>query len=169
MLGISYREHKTNEYVWQQVDILAKRKELLVSTVKRCKLSWFGHVCRYDMLPKIILQETVDRRRVRPRKSWKGNIKGWTGQSISSLLPIADDRRSRWAVIAADASVGVPPTTLGHHARVLVICWLTMEVPCVHGAPQSSKHCALSRGPNLICPAVFACAPCVHHSTSNQK
>ena len=23
MLGISYRDHKTNEYVWQQVDILA--------------------------------------------------------------------------------------------------------------------------------------------------
>ena len=32
------------------------------------------------------------------------NIKEWTGQSMSSLLRIADDR-GRWAVIAADASV----------------------------------------------------------------
>ena len=44
LLGISYIEHKTNEYVWQQVDILAGRQELLLSTVMRRKLSWFGHV-----------------------------------------------------------------------------------------------------------------------------
>ena len=43
----------------------------------RCKLSWFGHVCRHDTLSKIILQVTVDgssRRRGRPRKSCKDNI-----------------------------------------------------------------------------------------------
>ena len=34
----------------------------------------------------------------------------WTGQSMSSLLHIADDR-DRWAVIAADAYVGVLSTT----------------------------------------------------------
>ena len=35
MLGISYREHKTNDndYVWQQVDMLAGRQELLLSIV----------------------------------------------------------------------------------------------------------------------------------------
>ena len=77
--------------------ILAGRQELLLSTVKRRKLSWFGHVCRHDTLPMIILQGTVDgsRRRARPRKSWKDNIKEWTGQSMSSLLRIADDRESR--------------------------------------------------------------------------
>ena len=55
MLGISYREHKTNEYVWQQVDILFLPPPLQTSeafTVKRCKLSWFGHVYRYDRLHK---------------------------------------------------------------------------------------------------------------------
>ena len=84
MLDISYREHKTNEYVWQQVSILAGPQELLLSTVKRRKLSWFGHVCRHDTLPKIILQGSVDgkRRRGRPRKSWKDNIKEWKGQSM---------------------------------------------------------------------------------------
>ena len=81
---MSYREHRANEYVWQQVNILAGRQELLLSTAKRRKLSWFGHVCRHDTLPKIILKGTVDRRRRgRPRKSRKDNIKEWTGQSMS--------------------------------------------------------------------------------------
>ena len=67
------------------------------------------HVCHHNTLPKIILQGTVDgsRRRGRPRRSWKDNTKEWTGQSMSSLLRIADER-VRWAVIAADTSVGVP-------------------------------------------------------------
>ena len=111
MYGISYSEHKTNEYEWQHFDILAGRQELLLSTVKRHKLSWFG---RHDTLPNIILQGTVDgnRRRGRLRKLWMDNIKEWTGQSMSSLMRIADDR-GRFAVIAAAASVGVPPTTPG--------------------------------------------------------
>ena len=91
--------------------MLAWRQQLLLSTVKHRKLSWFGYVCRHA-LPKIILQGTVDGRRGRPRKSRKVNIKVLTGQSMSPLLRIADDR-GRWAIIAADASVGVPPTMPG--------------------------------------------------------
>ena len=110
---IIQREHETNEFVWQQT--LAGRQELLLSTIERGKLR-FGHVCRHNTLPNIILQGTVDgrRRRGRPRKSWKDNINEWTGQSLSSLLRIVDDR-SRWAPIIAHASVGVPPTTPGRH------------------------------------------------------
>ena len=55
--GISCIERKINEHMWQQVIIPARRQELLLSTVKRRK---FGHVCRHDTLPKIILQGTVD-------------------------------------------------------------------------------------------------------------
>ena len=44
----------------------------------------------------------------RPRKSWKDNIKEWTGQSMSSLLRIADNR-IRWVVIAADAHLSECP------------------------------------------------------------
>ena len=113
MRGISYREHKTNEYVWQPVDILAACQELLLSTDKRRKkLSWFGHVC-HDTLPKIIIQRTVDgSRRGRPHKSCKDNNKEWTGQPVSSLLRLADDR-GRWTVAAASTSVGVPQRRLG--------------------------------------------------------
>ena len=74
--------------------------------VKCHKLSWLGHVCRHETLPKIILQGTVDsgRRRRRLHNSRKDNIKEWTGQSMSSFVHIADDR-SRLAVVTADASV----------------------------------------------------------------
>ena len=92
MLGI---QRAWNKHVcWQRVNILARRRELLLSTVKHRKLSWFGHVCCHDTLPKIILQGTVDggHRRGRPYKSWKDNIKEWTGQLISSLLHIVDER-----------------------------------------------------------------------------
>ena len=47
ILGISYREHKTNEYIWQRVSILAGRQELPLSTVKHHKLSLLGHVCLF--------------------------------------------------------------------------------------------------------------------------
>ena len=83
-------------------------------TVKRRKLSWFGHFCRHDALPMIILQGTVYilwRFRGSPRKSWKNNIKEWTGKSMSLLLRIADVRS--WAVMTAETSS--IPTTPGRH------------------------------------------------------
>ena len=56
--SLETREHKTNEYAWQA----HPTSLFLLSAVKRRKLSWFGHICRYDTLPKIILyiQGTVD-------------------------------------------------------------------------------------------------------------
>ena len=85
--------------------ILTRHQDLLLSTVKRRKLSWFGHVCRRDTLPNITLQGTVNDRRHKERlqKLWKDNVKEWTGQSMSSLLHIADDR-SQWAAIKVEAT-----------------------------------------------------------------
>ena len=60
MLDISYREHKANDYERQQVSILIGRQKLLLSSVKRRKLQWFGHVFRHDMLPKIMLRVIVN-------------------------------------------------------------------------------------------------------------
>ena len=70
---------------------------LVLSTIKRHKLSWFGHVRCHDTLPKFSPRETVagTRRRWRLHKVLRGNIKEWRGQPLSSLLRIADDR-SRW-------------------------------------------------------------------------
>ena len=65
-------------------------------------------VCRHDTLRNIILKGTVNssRRRGRPGKLWKDNMKEWTSQSMSSLLRIADDRGG-WTGIAVDEAVGV--------------------------------------------------------------
>ena len=122
--GLSYREQKTNEYVWQQVSILAGRQELLLSTVKRRKLSWFGHmsVVMIHWRRLYVPKRTVDgsRRRGIPHKSWKNIIKEWTGQSMSSLLRIADERSMgshRGGCICRSA-----PTTSGRHGCSLVSC-----------------------------------------------
>jgi hypothetical protein len=91
MLGISYREHKTNEYVWQQVSILAGPQELLLSTVKRRKLSWFGHVCRHDTLPKIILDGPVDVI-IAPRCRGQASMGGRHGGGICRGTPTTPGR-----------------------------------------------------------------------------
>ena len=89
--------------------MLAGRHEHLLSTVKRCKLSWFGHVYRHGTLHKIVPQGVVDGSRHTGRldKSLKDNAMELTGQSTSSGLHIADDS-SRRAVIATEVYVGVP-------------------------------------------------------------
>ena len=65
--------------------------------LKRHKLEWFGHVCRCDAMPQIILpRTTVDGscRRGKPRRSCN-YIKKWIDQPLSSLLRIADETSRR--------------------------------------------------------------------------
>ena len=72
ILNISYREHKTNEYVRQQIEVMAGKLEPLLATVKRRKMQWFGHTTRHNSLPKTVLQGTVGggRKQGWPHKSW---------------------------------------------------------------------------------------------------
>ena len=49
-----------------------------------------------------------DRRRGRPRKSWRDDIEELTGQSLSWLL-LTTGGRSGWVKIALQSCVGVPP------------------------------------------------------------
>ena len=72
-LAYHTKNTKRTTNVWQQANILTGHRELLLSTVKRRKLSWFVHVCRQDTLPKIILQGTVggSGRGGRSGKSWR--------------------------------------------------------------------------------------------------
>ena len=55
--------------------------EDLLTTVKRCRLKWYGHVSSSAGLAKTILQGTVEggRRQGRQKKRWEGNIREWTG------------------------------------------------------------------------------------------
>ena len=77
MLCISYHEDKTNDYIWKQFNVVARRHKILLSVIKHCKLSLFGHVCRHNALWKTILQELMkgDRHRERSHKLWRDNIK----------------------------------------------------------------------------------------------
>ena len=75
LLGISYRDHITNEEVKARIGNAIGPYEDLLTTVKRRKL-WNGHVTRSSGLVTI-LQGTVQggRRRGRQRKRWEDNIK----------------------------------------------------------------------------------------------
>ena len=70
ILNISYKDHITNEEVRSQVRALVGPYEELLTTVKKRKLRWYGHVSRSSGLAKTILQGTVNgtRRRGRQRK-----------------------------------------------------------------------------------------------------
>ena len=53
-LECHYHKHETSEYIWQPVDYLAWRQDVLMSIIKRCKLLLFSDVCQHWMLPKTI-------------------------------------------------------------------------------------------------------------------
>ncbi|KAI8502174.1 hypothetical protein Bbelb_197620 [Branchiostoma belcheri] len=111
LLGISYHQHKTNVYVYQQVYSLVGPQEAVMSTVRRRKLQWFGHLTRHNNLAKTILQGTLEgkRRRGRQKKVWLDNIKDWTSLTVPQLLTAAQDRRT-WLYSCCKVCL-VPPTT----------------------------------------------------------
>ena len=115
LLKISYREHKTNDFVKNMVESFVGPQEPLLATVKYRKLKWFAHVTRHDSLCKTILQGTVEggRRRGRPRKSWTDNIKTWTGLAAPELLAVAADRPA-WRRLSASSAHRSPERPSGH-------------------------------------------------------
>ena len=110
MLGISWREHKTNEFVLNRVEDLVGPQERLLTTVKRRKLAWFGHTTRHDSLSKTIMQGTVAgaQKRGRQRKSWMDNIREWTTMTTPDLL-IAANNRNTWRRVSVSAASRSPP------------------------------------------------------------
>jgi len=109
LLRIAYTEHKTNEYVRNQIHLLVGQQEPLLATVKRRKIAWFGHTTRHNSLSKTILQGTIEgkRGRGRPTKNWTSNIKEWTGLTMPDLLAAAPHRQ-RWKSLATTASLQSP-------------------------------------------------------------
>ena len=109
ILQISYLEHKIIEYVWDRIKSIAGHQETIITTIKRRKMAWFGHILRHDTLTKIILQGTVEggRRRGRQRKSWLDNIKEWTGMKLHELLAAAQNRQM-WRSLSVDVSMRSP-------------------------------------------------------------
>ena len=59
LLGISYRDHITNNAVRDRIRQAIGPYDDIVTTVRKRKLKWFGHVSRSSGLAKTILQGTV--------------------------------------------------------------------------------------------------------------
>ena len=109
LLGISWKERKTNQYVHDQVTNLTDDKESLLAIIKKKKLTWYGHINRHAGLPKTVVQGTLEggRKRGRQRKSWLDNIKEWTRKESPELIRLAEDR-PKWQLLARNASLMSP-------------------------------------------------------------
>ena len=104
--GISYRDHITNEEVKTRIGNAIELYVDLLTSVKRCKLKWYGHVTRSSGLAKTILQGTVQggRQRGRHRKRWEDNIKEWTGLEWNIILQKAENRKE-WRKLVVKSTV----------------------------------------------------------------
>ena len=76
LLGISYKDHITNDAIRDTIRQAIGPYDDILTTVKKRKLKWYGHVSRSSGLAKTILQGTVQggRRRGRQKKRWGNNI-----------------------------------------------------------------------------------------------
>ena len=109
ILRISYKDHVTNEELRAKIQQAIGPHEDLLTTVKRRKLHWYGHVCRSSGLAKTILQGTVKggRRQGKQRKRLDDNIREWTGlEFVKSQRAV--EKREKWRKLFVKSSV-VPP------------------------------------------------------------
>ncbi len=100
LLGISWKERKTNENVLKKVkDCLdVENLEMMIDMVKSRKLKFFGHQMRRDgcggMMIRSVIEGIVEgkRSRGRPNKEWNDDLKEWSGRQMSDLTKLAGDR-----------------------------------------------------------------------------
>ena len=100
--------------------------EDLLTTVKRRKVQWYGHVSRSSGLTKTILQGTVKggRRQGRQWKRWEDNIRVWTGLAFTKSQR-AVENRGKWRKMVVKSTV-VPQGPLrlrGKWSEVNSTCW----------------------------------------------
>lgn len=82
ILGVSYRDHRTNTSVIQELTEKAGSFERLLEKARR-KLQWFGRVTRRPgTLALSIMHGSVEgtRKRGRPKTNWLGDSQRWTGK-----------------------------------------------------------------------------------------
>ena len=106
ILGITYRDRISNAEVRNRVKQHIGPCEDLLTTVKKRKLKWYGHVSRSTGLAKTIMQGTVQggRKRGRQRKRWEDNIREWTGMTLGETLRKTENREG-WRKLVARSSV----------------------------------------------------------------
>ena len=114
LLDISYRDHITNEEVKARIGNAIGPYEDLLTSVKRRKMKWYGHVTRSSGLAKTILHGTIQegRRRGRQRKRWEDNIKEWTGLEWNTILRKAESYEEWRKLVVKSTVVPQRPATL---------------------------------------------------------
>ena len=112
LLGITYRDHITNDEVRRRISQAIGPYIDLLTIVKTRKLKWYGHVTRSCGLAKTILQGTVEGgwRRGRPRKRWSDNIMEWTGLNFAESQRAAQDREEWSRLVAVSSLMPQRPT-----------------------------------------------------------
>jgi len=110
VLNVSHKEHQTNVSIRAEMEAAIGKHEHLLSTIRRRKMRWFGHINRSHSLADTILQVAVDgvRDRGRPRTSWLGNIVKWTGKTVREIHA-ASHNRKEWRDIIFTSSQAAPP------------------------------------------------------------
>ena len=92
MLGVSWREHRTNKSIHEELDVERK----LMAKVVKLKIQYFGHVARGSagQLALTVLEESMEGTRYqgKPRRQWLNDIEDWTGYKYIQLKEMSVDR-----------------------------------------------------------------------------
>ncbi|GFO08385.1 hypothetical protein PoB_003489000 [Plakobranchus ocellatus] len=106
LLGITYKDHITNEEVSRRIENAIGPHVDLLTIVRQRKLKWYGHTTRSPGLAKTIMQGTVNggRRRGKQKKRWEDNIKEWTGLELRNILRKAEDREEWKSVVGRSSA-----------------------------------------------------------------
>ena len=98
LLGISYRDHITNDAVRDRIRQATGPYDDILTTGKKRKLKWFGHVSRSSGLATTVARQgTVQggRRTGRQNKRWDNNICEWTGLKFCDAVR-EDQNKIKW-------------------------------------------------------------------------
>ena len=101
LLGISWRERRSNDYVWTKIMEIFQNEhqkpEAVMQTVTKRKLTFFGHQVRRGKITKNLIQDSCEgiRTRGRPKRNWQNDITDWTGLNLQEACHRTYDRK-RW-------------------------------------------------------------------------
>ena len=73
MLGITWKDRKTNEWIWQEVIRVCNfETKHLIDILKKRKFQYFGHMVRRGGMTRAIMEGCIEGRRSRgrPMDNW---------------------------------------------------------------------------------------------------
>ena len=114
LLNISWKDHRTNDSVMEEIERLGGKTERLLETARRRKMQWFGHVSRRPgTLANTIMHGNIDGRRGtgRPRRNWNEDIGRWMGKSIVDCMRSTENRDGWRSLVSAAKCPNGPMAT----------------------------------------------------------